>query len=232
MEFLEVPLYDDDILKLLVRFAVNLFFLAFVLLFALQRESQKPAFQFTAVMLNITVFFICFTLKKFELDIGMALGLFAIFGVLRYRTDTIDTREMTYLFIVIGLAVINSLSNKKTSYAEVALVNGLIVLAAMFCGVVLKAFSSREVTPAAESAARQSPAGTADSASTKPQEKVPKYTIEYDQVQLLGDEDRQSLIDDLRGRTGLAITRVQVKNIDLTQGKATLQVWCDRVAPG
>ena len=78
-------------------------------------------------MIGIIVFFICFTLKKFELDLGMALGLFAIFGIIRYRTDTVEIKEMTYLFIVIGVSVVNSLANQKMSYAEIIASNLIII---------------------------------------------------------------------------------------------------------
>lgn len=131
MEFLEIPLYDDDVFKMLVRFGFNAFFLTLIVRFAVFPSQREREFAFTAVMMNVTVFFICFTMKKMELGIGMALGLFAIFGVLRYRTNSVRVKEMTYLFIVIGIAVINSLSNRKTSYAELVVVNLVIFSAAM-----------------------------------------------------------------------------------------------------
>ena len=68
---------------------------------------------------------ICFTLKKYELDLGLALGLFAIFGILRYRTYPIKVKEMTYLSVVIGISIINALSNKKMSYIEIISANDL-----------------------------------------------------------------------------------------------------------
>ncbi|MGB0599433.1 MAG: DUF4956 domain-containing protein [Rubripirellula sp.] len=214
MEFLEIPLFDDDIYKLLVRFVINLFFLGLIVRFAIYPSQRERDFAFTAVMMNVTVFFICFTLKKLELDIGMALGLFAIFGVLRYRTDAIRAKEMTYLFIVIGIAVINSLSNRKTSYAEIALVNLVIFSAAM-----LK-----------ERVVRRVPANAANQAAAKPKknsgEKPPKYSLEYDRLEWLGPEHRDALLADLRERTGLDVVRVQVRNIDLPQNKATLAIWC------
>tara|TARA_R110002049_G_scaffold4601_5_gene32409 strand:- start:583146 stop:583817 length:672 start_codon:yes stop_codon:yes gene_type:complete len=219
MEFLEIPLYDDDIFKLLVRFGINLVFLSIVVVFAIYPNQRERSFAFTAVMLNVTVFFICFTLKKLEIDIGMALGLFAIFGVLRYRTDAICTKEMTYLFIVIGIAVINSLSNTKTSYAEIALVNSLIISAAM-----LKEWFVGRVPPKQEPPSKPKKNGNGDgNGGPKPA----KYTIEYDKVQWLGSEMRQTLLDDLKSRTGMNITKVQVKTIDLGQNTATLCVWCD-----
>ena len=72
------------------------------------------------------------TLKKYEIDLGLALGLFAIFGILRYRTDPLKVREMTYLFVVIGLSLVNALSNKKMSYTEIFVANSIVVAMAYF----------------------------------------------------------------------------------------------------
>ena len=66
---------------------------------------------------------------KYELDLGMALGLFAIFGILRYRTVPLNVKEMTYLFVVIGISVMNALSNKKMSYVEIVTANSAILFA-------------------------------------------------------------------------------------------------------
>lgn len=219
MEFLEVPLIDDDILKLLVRFGINLFFLAAIVFFAIYPIQRQREFAFTAVMMNITVFFICFALKKLDLGLGMALGLFAIFGVLRYRTDAIGIQEMTYLFIVIGIAVINSLSNKSTSYAEVVLVNSLI----LGCAVFKQSIMGR----ATVSTEPEEPPEKKNGKSKDAGDKAMKYTIEYDKLELIGQAHRQALLDDLRARTGLAVTRVQIPSIDLTKNRATLTVWCE-----
>ena len=111
---LGVPLWDDDIYKMLVRFSFNIFFALLVVLVAYCSNSDRnQRYIFNFLIMNVVVFFICFTLKKLELELGMALGLFAIFAIIRYRTDQIDVKDMTYLFVVIGLAVINSLSNKR-----------------------------------------------------------------------------------------------------------------------
>lgn len=216
MEFLEIPLFDEDIYKLLVRFAINVFFLTIIVAFAIYPSQRQREFAFTAVMMNVTVFFICFTLKKLELDIGMALGLFAIFGVLRYRTDAIRAKDMTYLFIVIGIAVINSLSNKKTSYAEVALVNSLIFAVAMLKERMVGGNGSPEIK-------KEKPANGKQNSGRK----NPKYSLEYDNLGLLGAAQRDALMADVRERTGLDVVKVLVKNIDLVQNKASLTVWCN-----
>jgi hypothetical protein len=210
MEFLDAPLYDDDLAKLAFRFAHDLFFLALVVRFALLPNTREREFVFTAVVLNVVVFFICFTLKKLDLGLGMALGLFAIFGVLRYRTDAIRTKEMTYLFVVIGLAVINALTNKKTSYVELLAVNF-----AIFGAVMLKEmFLSRApTTDKADKAARKS--------------KQAKLTVDYDNLDLLSPDRRPALLDDLRRRTGIDVARVEIGTIDLRNGSAQLAIWYD-----
>jgi hypothetical protein len=79
------------------------------------------------MLVSVSIFFLCYILASVSLDLAFALGLFAIFGIIRYRTDAIPIKEMTYLFIVIGLAVMNSLA-AGVSMAEIGLANGLILL--------------------------------------------------------------------------------------------------------
>lgn len=221
MEFLEVPLFDDDIFKLMVRLGINLAFLSLFVVFAIYPTQREREFAFTAVMLNVTVFFICFTMKKLELDLGMALGLFAVFGVLRYRTDALRPKEMTYLFIVIGIAVINSLSNRKTSYAEIMMANTLIFAAAMLKERIVGRLPNGATMFNQNGNGKKSKNGNGNGGGKK----SPKYKLEYDRLEWLGDEFRNVLIDDLRRRTGMDVTRFEIKTIDLLQNKATLTVW-------
>lgn len=228
MEFLEVPLFDDDLFKLLVRFGVNIFFLALIVIFAIHPMQREREFAFTAVMMNVTVFFICFSLKKLDLGLGMALGLFAIFGVLRYRTDSIGVKEMTYLFIVIGIAVINALSNKSTSYAEVATINLLILFSAILKERMTGVRSGASGPNGNGNGSNGNKNGKYENKKdeAKP-EKQPKYTVDYDNLELLGAQHRETLIADLRQRTGIDILRVQIDHIDLPKKKATLIVWAN-----
>ncbi len=223
MEFLEVPLFDDDLFKMLVRFSINLFFLTLMVVLAIRPMQKDREFAFTAVMMNVTVFFICFALKKLDLELGMALGLFAIFGVLRYRTDSIGVKEMTYLFIVIGIAVINSLSNKSTSYSEVVTVNLLI----LFSAILKERIVGRQEEVAVKNG--KTDGKKEEVKLEKPEkdksDKLPKYTVDYDNLEWLGSQHRETLIADLRQRTGMEIVRVQIDHIDLPKKRATLVVW-------
>ncbi|MEE2826313.1 MAG: DUF4956 domain-containing protein [Planctomycetota bacterium] len=194
MEFLEVPLYDDDLGKLVVRLAINLVFLFLIVRVAYHAHQKQMVYVFTFVLMNVMVFFICFTLKKLDLGLGMALGLFAIFAIIRYRTNSINVKEMTYLFIVIGLAVINSLSNKKTSYAELLFVNLIIFTTTMF---MEQLFSMRRLR---------------------------SQTILFDKLDLLKPDQRADLLSNLKDRTGLDVQKVEVKRIDLQKKNAQIVV--------
>jgi hypothetical protein len=202
--------------------AINLFFMILVVRLTVLPNQRDREFAFTAVMLNITVFFICFTLKKLELGLGMALGLFAIFGVLRYRTDTLRTKEMTYLFMLIGLAVINSLSNRKTSYVELAAVNSFILIAALINEAVLSRILSKDKTDEVAAEALQiDTKKNGDNGGGKPK----KTTVTYDRLTLLGKASRDELIADITERTGFEIVKIQVTKVDLKESLATLTIW-------
>jgi hypothetical protein len=123
--FLGMKLLDDDLLKLVVRFVINFTFLTLIIRYIYYKNTPRKNYLFTFYMISIISFFICFALKKFEMEVGMGLGLFAIFGIIRYRTNAMRIREMTYLFLVIGLAVIDALAG-KLSYAELFFINGVV----------------------------------------------------------------------------------------------------------
>ena len=182
--FLGVQYYDDDFLKLLFRFSFNLLAVLIIVRMIYYPIAKRKDYLFTYIMISILVFFICFTLKKFELGLGMALGLFAIFGIIRYRTDPIPIKEMTYLFIVIGISVINALSNKKMSYAELMLTNSIIIFATYGMERLwLLRHESRKV-------------------------------ITYEKIDMIVPENHEKLKADLEQRTGLAISRFEIGKIN------------------
>lgn len=195
MEFLDIPLVDDDIAKMLVRFAIDFTVLTLIVRVVYFRNSGRKDFLFTYYMINILVFFICFTLKKYDLGLGMALGLFAIFGILRYRTDTIPIKEMTYLFMVIGVAVMNALANTKMSYAEIAFTNVTIVgMAAVLENLPMLRREMRE-------------------------------SIMYEKIDLIKPENHRELVADLEQRTGLKISRVEFGQIDFLRDTVAIDIF-------
>ncbi len=194
MEFLDIPIFDNDFYKMLFRFSINIIVLTIIIRFLYYKYTKKQEYLFTYYMIGIIVFFICFTLKKFELDLGMALGLFAIFGILRYRTNTIGIKEMTYLFIVIGVSVINSLANKKMSLAELLLGNSIVIISIM---VIERVWLSRQV--------------------------ITKKVV-YDNIENIKPEDHESLKLELQEKLGLDIQQVVVNDVDFLQNIAKLTV--------
>ncbi|NBU46313.1 MAG: DUF4956 domain-containing protein, partial [Flavobacteriales bacterium] len=99
-ENLDVTWFNDDIYMLILRMSVNLFFLTIIIRYLYYPKTKRKDYLFTYYLIGMITFFLCFGLKKLDIDTGMGLGLFAIFGIIRYRTDAIEIKEMTYLFLV------------------------------------------------------------------------------------------------------------------------------------
>jgi hypothetical protein len=190
MEFLDIPLFDDDFYKMIFRFSINIFFLFIIIRVLYYKSSERKDYLFTYFMIGIIVFFLCFTLKKYELDIGMALGLFAIFGIIRYRTSSIAIKEMTYLFVVIGVSVINSLANQKMSYAEIFSGN-IIITGAIFIMERVWRVNNEE-----------------------------SKRILYEQIENVKPENYHLLRKDLEERTGLKINNFLIEEIDFLKDTA------------
>ena len=128
LEFLGAPVWDaQDFYKLLIKGIFNLAIVLLIVRYIYYPVTKNKDYLFTYLLISLTVFLLCFLLDNVKLQLGFALGLFAIFGIIRYRTDPIPIKEMTYLFLVIGISVVNALANKKISYAELVFANLLIV---------------------------------------------------------------------------------------------------------
>ncbi len=142
---IQTLLMDFDWTTALVRFSINTIFIA-SMIFIISRQTVLKRFSFTFMMISLIVFFLCYTLKNFDLNLGMALGLFAIFGIIRYRTLPLQTEEMTYLFVTIGVAVINALSEEFLTVYELIIINIIIILFILFGEIVLKKLSYKNLS--------------------------------------------------------------------------------------
>lgn len=120
----------DDFLKLIARLGLDLSFTSLIVLAVYYRLYRNREFVFTYFVFNVITFTMCVLLRKVPMELGFALGLFAVFGILRYRTEEIKMRDLTYMFIVIGVGIINSVSNKKISLVELLTVNVVILAVA------------------------------------------------------------------------------------------------------
>jgi len=196
MELFGIDLYDSkDLIKLLFKFSIDLLFLFIIVRVIYYRIKEEKDYVFTFFMFNILTFFICYLLRKVPMEMGFALGLFAVFGILRYRTEAIPIRQMTYLFIVIGLSMINSLANKSISWFEILLANGIITIITYLIDRVW--FSTIELTK----------------------------TILYEKIELIKPENEQELIEDLKQRTGLQIVAVKIDKVDFLRDTAQIKIY-------
>src|SRR5215213_9006264 len=117
-----------DIFDLVLRFGFN-----FVVVFVIVRLLYYPIYKnkdylFTYFLFNTIIFMILYVMNNVKMEFGVSFGLFAVFSILRYRTEDIPIKEMVYLFLVIAVALINSLSTKKVSWAEIVFANAVVVL--------------------------------------------------------------------------------------------------------
>ena len=200
MELFGIAFFDlEDFSKLLFKFGINFIFLIIIVRLIYYRIKDDKDYVFTFIMFNILTFFICFLLRKVPMQMGFALGLFAVFGILRYRTEAIPIRQMTYLFIVIGISMINALSNKSISIFELIFTNGFITLITYLIDRVW--FQTIEESK----------------------------NILYEKIDLIKPENQEDLIQDLKERTGLPIHAVKIVKIDFLRDTASITIYYNRL---
>jgi hypothetical protein len=183
------------LIRLLARLTLDLAFAGVVIRGIYYRLYRNREYVFTYYLFNVITFCLCLLLRKVSSPLGLALALFGVFGILRYRTEQIRIRDLTYLFIVIGLGVLNAFGDRTVSVAELLVVNGIIVAMT----ALLELGSSRQ-------AERSTP-------------------MVYDQLELLRPGNEADLLSDLSTRLGLAVVRVDVNQFDLLRDAAEITVF-------
>ncbi|MDC1063176.1 DUF4956 domain-containing protein [Flavobacteriales bacterium] len=196
LEFLGTPLFDSkDFFKLIVKAAFNLAMILVIVRYIYYPITKNKDYLFTYLLISLTVFLLCILLDSVKIELAFALGLFAIFGIIRYRTDPIPIKEMTYLFLVIGVSVINALANKKISYSELVFANFMII--AVTFGLERIWLLKHET----------------------------RKNVIYERIDLIGPEKRDELIKDLKERTGIDVVRVEIRRIDFLKDIAYLRIF-------
>ena len=196
LEFLGTPVWDpEDFLKLLIKGTFNLGVVLLIVRCIYYPITKNKDYLFTYLLISLTVFLLCFLLDNVKLQLGFALGLFAIFGIIRYRTDPIAIKEMTYLFLVIGISVVNALANKKISYAELVFANLLIVFVTF--GMERLWLLKHET----------------------------RKNIIYEKIELIKPENKTELLADLKERTGIDIIRYEIRRIDFLRDIANIRIF-------
>jgi hypothetical protein len=198
LKFLGIKLINvEDFVELLVRFGLNLLVTVFIVVGLYAKSSKRKDFYFTYIAISIVIFLLCFLLESVKIELGFALGLFAIFGIIRYRTDAIPIKEMTYLFVVIAISVINALANKKISYAELITTNLLIMVGLYILEKILNL--RQEIS----------------------------QRIVYEKIENMHADKKDELMADLVARTGINIKRIEVDRIDFLRDVAIIYIFFD-----
>ncbi len=193
--FLGVPLVDmTSLWTLLLRFAFHFLVCWLIVRCFYYPKSRRNDYYFTFMLFAVTIFLLIIQMDNMKMAISFALGLFAIFGMIRYRTETLKVREMTYLFIIIGISIINGLA-LTVSYVELCVTNLLFIIAIWLfeSGVITRKHTETKI-------------------------------ILYDKIENVKHGREDVLIADLKERTGLDITEVEVGHIDYLRDVAFVKV--------
>ena len=181
--------------SLLIAFIINLIAIMIIVRWLYYPKCKRGEFFFTYILIAISTFMLIYVLGDVKLKAGIALGLFAMFSIIRYRTEQIAIREMTYLFTIIAVSAINGLTISELSIGEVIIINILFIAVIVICeSKLLISHYSYKV-------------------------------IKYDNINLITPDKEDELIADLKKRTGLHILRVEVGAIDFSKDTAMVKVY-------
>ena len=184
----------DSILDLLLHFLLNLLISWIIVQFFYFRKGGQRNYYFTFLIFSSAMFLLLYVMNNLSLQIGFTLGLFAIFGMIRYRTETVPVREMTYLFIIIAISIINGIG-AEIPYAIIATANVVMVLLIWLLegiGIIRSRVSTK--------------------------------VILYDRIELVEASRRAELKEDLEKRLGLKIESIEVGMVDFLKDSAYLKV--------
>ncbi|HWY11609.1 MAG TPA: DUF4956 domain-containing protein [Bacteroidia bacterium] len=157
-------------------------------------------FFFMFVIFNLIIFLVSFLLNKVELSMGAAFGLFAVFSMLRYRTENISIKDMTYLFLSIAIGLVSAVTKIKGApdqyeYMFLGGVNAIILLVTFL--LESKLFLKKELIK----------------------------TIIYENIELIQSNKKEEFLADIRKRTGINVHRASVQQINFLKDSAQVKIY-------
>jgi len=185
----------QNFLELIIRFTFNLMVIGLIVRGLYYPVARRKDYLFSYILIGVVVFLMCFLLNSVVVQLGFALGLFAIFGIIRYRTNPMPIKEMTYLFVVIGVSLINSLATEQLSYIELIFTN---------LAVIALVFALEKIWLLKHEASK---------------------TIDYEKIGLIKPDKHNELIEDLKERTGLEIHRVEIGRINFLRDTVRIRIY-------
>ena len=203
-----VTLFDPmQFLSLAIRFVINFVVVTIIARYFYYPKSNRRDYMFIFLIMSVSIFMLVSLMGGGVMNTGAALGLFAIFGIIRYRTEAIPIREMTYLFMLVAVSVVNALGkaeyHPKADYWEGVGIVTIIFANLVFIFMAWLFESSKLVNSSCS-----------------------KY-IKYDNVSLVSPGKRDELKADLERRTGLKILKVEVGMIDFLKDSCLIRIYYD-----
>ena len=195
MEYFGIETFNPvNFINLAFRLLLNLTVTGIIIFAFYYRKTHRKDYMMTFSLISLTVFLLVSLLDNVTLQLGFALGLFAIFGIIRYRTIVIPIKEMTYLFVLIGVSIINALANNKVGFVELIFTNALFLF---FCWLFESKFIKKHI-------------------STK--------MVVYDNIKLIRAGMEAELKKDLEERLGVQIVKIEIGTVNFLKDSATLNV--------
>jgi hypothetical protein len=206
-----LTLFDPQhFVSLVMRFFINLVAVSVIARFFYFPHSQRRDYMFIFILMSASIFLLVSLMEGDNMNIGAAMGLFAIFGIMRFRTEAVPIREMTYLFMLIALSVINALAraeyHPKADYWDGFGIVTILFVNLVFLGMAWIFESSKLVSTSCS-----------------------RY-IRYDNVSLIAPDKREELKADLEKRTGLKIDRIEVGLIDFMKDGCLIRIFYNNEA--
>lgn len=185
--------------NIFIRFSFNIFIAFVIIKLIYHRDYKGNDFVFTYFMFNTLIFFFAYILGNLDINMAFGFGLFAVFAILRYRTDPIPIKEMTYLFIVITIGVINALSGNQVVFIELLFANVTIVL--------LTFLLERHWV------------------NNLPDNGLSSKTVVYNNMEMIKPENHQALIDELAQKTGLSIVSCKIGRLNFVENQVNVKLY-------
>ncbi|MDX8337916.1 DUF4956 domain-containing protein [Draconibacterium sp. IB214405] len=187
----------------LIRLLVNVISIFILIRFIYYPRNSRVKYIFTFFLMGMMIFLIASILDKVSLDMGFALGLFAIFGIIRYRSPSIDLKEMTYLFLVIGVSIINALVEFSMQTLIGLIIANLIIIVS---ALIMEHY--------------------------KPKGYVLKRAMVYTPSNYSVLNDNQTLLEEIRQNTGINVLRVEIDKINKAKNEITVWIYFRENNPG
>jgi hypothetical protein len=204
MALLQIDIITDSanllVSDIALRLLINLVSVYILIRGIYFKTYDRADLFFTFFSFNIIIFFISFLLNKVDLSIGAAFGLFAVFSMLRYRTENISIKDMSYLFLVIAIGLISAITKLKGLGCGAE----YLLLVGISASILVMAFLLE---------------------NNKLIKKENAHMVVYDNLELIKPEKRKELIEDIKAKTGIAPHKISIEHVNISKNTCEIKIF-------